>query len=251
MNVDNQNITVITPTTGKDSLFHLIESMTKQGVPICHILLWDNFKEGRFAFQDNERTDQVVMDEPVIMKPSDLDKEEYEKEFNYTVVNIDMKADMVEGVAAGSALRSIGMMAAFTDLVTFADDDIIWDDDHLIQMMESIKDKKWAYCKRKIWTTTNDGQYECLGLDEFESVGEDAKTPYKMIDNNCMMFRRRYGVSAACLYRETKEYNDDRLMYAFLKEYAGEPGQTGNATINQVCPKRLEQFFRAGCTPLT
>ena len=64
----------------------------------------------------------------------------------------------------------------------------------------------------------------------------------------CMMFKRKYGVSAACLYRETTEYNDDRLMYDFLKKYAGEPGKTLTATINQVCPKKLEQFFRKNCT---
>jgi len=228
-------ITVITPTTGKDSLFNLIESITKQGIPVCHILLWDNLKEGRFA-------------NPDIMKPCDLDKKEYWLEHNYMVINIDMKADMISELAAGSALRSIGLMASFTDLVTFADDDIIWEDNHLLEIMDAIDGKNWAFCKRKIWTKLNDGNFEFLGVDDFESVGEEAKTPYKMVDNNCMMFRRRFGVSAACLYRETKEYNDDRLMYAFLKKYAGEPGKTNNASINQVCPKRLETMFRTHCT---
>ena len=34
-------VTIITPTTGKDSLFRLIESITKQKVPVKHIILWD------------------------------------------------------------------------------------------------------------------------------------------------------------------------------------------------------------------
>jgi hypothetical protein len=231
-------VTVITPTTGKDSLFNLVESVTKQGVPLCHILLWDDIKQGRF---------ETLTGQPN-MVPADLDKPEYWEQHNYMVINIDMKANMVNSEAAGSALRSIGMMAAFTDLVTFADDDVIWDDKHLVEMLEAVENKNWAFCKRKIWTTLPDGQFEYLGVDEFESVGEEAKTPYKMVDNNCMMFRRRFGVSAACLYRETKEYNDDRLMYAFLKQYAGEPGQTNQASINQVCPKKLEEMFRANCT---
>ena len=46
----------------------------------------------------------------------------------------------------------------------------------------------------------------------------------------------------------TKEYNDDRMMYAFLKQYAGQPGKTGTATVNQICPVRLEQFFRMNCS---
>ena len=231
-------VTVVTPTTGKDSLFNLIESMKKQGVPLCHILLWDDIKEGRFEKITGK----------TCMVPADLDNEADIQESNYMVINIDMKNNMVNGPAAGSSLRSIGLMAAFTDLVTFADDDVIWEDNHLIQMLEAVEGKNWAFCKRKIWATTIDGQYEYLGVDEFESVGEDAKTPYKMVDNNCMIFRRRFGVSGACLYRETKEYNDDRLMYAFLKKHAGEPGKTNQATINQVCPKRLEQFFRSNCT---
>ena len=232
------NISVITPTTGKDSLFTLIESITKQGVPVCHIILWDALKEGRFK----NSTEQVSMN------PLDLDKEEYWKQFNYMVINIDMKVPMINGLAAGSALRAIGLMAAPTDLVTFADDDIIWENDHLINMLEAVKQKNWAFCKRKIWTTTPDGQFEYLGIDEFESVGDESKLSYKMIDNNCMIFQRRFGVSGACLYRETKEYNDDRLMYEFLKKYAGEPGKTNTATVNQVCPKRLEEFFRKNCT---
>jgi hypothetical protein len=140
------------------------------------------------------------------------------------------------------------MMASFTDLVTFADDDIIWEENHLLDMLEALDGKQWGFCKRRIWTNLPNGEFEFLGIDEFESVGEDAKTPYKMVDNNCMMFRRRLGVSAACLYRETKEYNDDRLMYAFLKEYGGDPGKTNRATVNQTCPKRLEHMFRTHCT---
>lgn len=238
MNNFNPSITIITPTTGKDSLFNLIESVTKQGVPICHIILWDDIKQGRFA---------NVSGQPKMI-PSDLDKQEYQEEFNYLVTNIDIKTNMTNGLAAGSALRSIGLMAAYTDLVTFADDDVIWEKDHLIKMMEAVNDKGWAFCKRKIWTTLPDGQFECLGVDNFESAGEEAKTPYKMVDNNCMIFRRRFGVSAACLYRETKDYNDDRLMYAFLKKYAGEPGKTNEASVNQVCPKKLEAMFRTNCT---
>ncbi|MFA7219871.1 MAG: glycosyltransferase family A protein [Synergistaceae bacterium] len=234
----NPLVTIITPTTGKDSLFNLIESITKQGVPVCHIILWDEIKDGRFRPSAGNAN----------MKPEDLSRPEYWDQYNYMVINIDMKVKMVQGVAAGSALRSIGLMGAFTDLVTFADDDVIWEEDHLLQMMDAISDKNWAFCKRKIWTALPDGQYEYLGVDEFESVGEEAKTPYKMVDNNCMMFRRRFGVSAACLYREVSEYCDDRLFYAFLMKYAGNPAKTGRATINQVCPKRLEEFFRSNCT---
>ena len=238
--MDNQElpiISVITPTTGKDSLFNLIESMTKQTakVGIIHFLLWDDTRHDHFAVQNGG------------MKPEDLDKKEYWVQYKYLVNNIVMKGKRIDGIATGSALRAIGLMAANTDIVTFADDDITWEENHIETMMEAIKEKNWAFSKRKIWTRAN-GKLECLGTDEFESVGEDAKTQYKMVDNNSMIFRRRFGVSASPLYRQATEYNDDRLFYGFLKQYAGEPGKTNLPTVNQICPDRLIEFFRQNCT---
>jgi hypothetical protein len=69
-----------------------------------------------------------------------------------------------------------------------------------------------------------------------------------MVDNNGMIFHRRLGSSGAVLYRETSEYNDDRLFYAFLKQHGGQPGKSEMATVNQICPSRLEQMFRENCT---
>ena len=68
-----------------------------------------------------------------------------------------------------------------------------------------------------------------------------------MVDNNCMVFNRRLGSSAAVLYRETTEYNDDRLMYNFLKKYGGDPYLSDEATVNQICPEKLEEFFTLNC----
>lgn len=229
-------ITVITPTTGKDSLFNLIESVKSQGVPVEHLLMWDDFRQGQFEGKTP------------LNNPSNLEDESYERDLNYEIKSIVIKGNMVQGDAKGSALRAIGLMAAKGEYVTFADDDVIWEKNHLATMLKSIEGKQWAFCKRRIWTKLPDGNFEFLGTDNFESVGEEAKTPYKMVDNNCMMFSRRFGTSAAVLYRETVDYNDDRLMYDFLKKHAGLPGKTMEATINQVCPDKLVSFFRTNCT---
>lgn len=231
-------ISVVTPTTGKNSLFNLIESMTKQTVKvgIVHILLWDDVRHDHFAVQNGG------------MNPEDLDKKEYWLQHQYLANNIILKGKRIDGIATGSALRAVGLMAANTELVTFADDDVLWENNHIETMLEAVKDKNWAYSKRKIWTRLNEKEFELLGIDEFESVGEEAKTPYKMVDNNCMIFRRRFGVSASPLYREIKSYSDDREFYKFLMKYAGEPGKTNLATINQICPDRLVEFFRQNCT---
>jgi glycosyltransferase involved in cell wall biosynthesis len=144
-----------------------------------------------------------------------------------------------------STARNSLVAAAQTEYVTFADSDVWWEKNHLSSMLNCINGGPWAYCKRKIWANEND----YIGIDNFESVGDEAtkKVPYEMVDNNCMIFSRRLGASGAVLYRETKDYNDDRLFYKFLKQYGGVPNKTNEATINQVCPKKLEKMFRENC----
>ena len=136
-------------------------------------------------------------------------------------------------------------MAVNTEYVTFADTDVWYEKNHLESLLKVVGGKTWGYCKRKVW----DNEDNYLGVDEFESVGDspNRKVPYEMVDNNSMIFHRRLGTSGAVLYRETQQYNDDRIFYAFLKKHGGEPGKTNEATVNQICPAKLEQMFRTYC----
>jgi glycosyltransferase involved in cell wall biosynthesis len=215
-------VTVITPTIGKSSLGRLIESLESQSVPYVQILLWDDKKAPNFI-RPLQNTQNGVR------------------------YSIDIPGSFVKGDAFGSSLRSVGLMAANTPFVVFADDDVWFENNHLESMLDALKknNAKWGFSVRKVWTNLG----ECIGEDRFESVGDSPSriVPYEMVDNNVMMFHRKFGASAACLYRETENYNDDRLMYAFLKKYAGEPARTGKATVNQVCPERLEKMFRRYC----
>lgn len=226
-------ITIITPTTGKDGLFKLSKSLKSQSVPYIHMLLWDDKREDKFLYPDPNTLKT--------MDPNDMDDE---GEMGCTQ-SLVLKGNIVQGPASGSALRAIGLMAAQTPLITFADDDVWYEENHLSSLVEASKDKKWAYCVRKIWSPKGD----YIGEDRFESVGDDPerKVPYEMVDNNSMIFDRKFGASAAVLYRETKEYNDDRLMYSFLKKHGGSPGKTYIGTVNQVSPVKLIDFFRRGC----
>jgi len=227
------DLTIITPTTGKDLLFNLIASIKQAEFEgeIIHYLLWDNLKQGKFLQG---------------LKPTDLDECYLNGHFQYTVKSIDFNERVIQNGAPGSALRSVGLMAANSKYVTFADDDVTWEPTHLENLFSTVKNNKWGIVRRNIWKETDKG-FEYLGVDNFESVGEKAKTPYKMVDNNCMIFERRYGTSAAVLYRETKEYNDDRLMYNFLKKHAGSYGESEIATVNQICPPKLRGFFEKNC----
>jgi len=217
-------LTIITPTTGRPSLMRLIETVQSQdaGVGVMHLLLWDDKRE------------------PGGPTPAQLQAQDR--------VSVVLPHGFGRiGNAPGSALRAVGLMWATTDWVTFADDDVWWDRGHLRAMLAAVQGRNWASTLRRIWSPTGDQ----LGVDRFESVGDDPgrRVSHEMCDNNCMMFQRQFGVAAAPLYRETQQYNDDRLMYAFLKQAAGPRGRTGIPTINQVCPERLVEGFRAYCSP--
>lgn len=225
-------VTIITPTDGDKRLNKLFESLESQTVPWVHILLWDDKRDGEYSMQKSKKAKSPHC---ITVSKSGCTR--------YSIV---VPGTFVRGPAAGSALRAIGMMAANTKYVTFADTDVWFDPKHLESLLESVDGKQWAYSKRMIWANES----ECLGIDEFESVGDSPKrrVPYEMVDNNTMIFSRRLGSSAAVLYRETKDYNDDRLMYQFLKSHAGQPGKTEMITVNQICPPRLEEMFRIHCT---
>lgn len=222
INKEEFKLTVITPTIGRNSLNSLIESIENQTIhdEIFHIIMWDEYRE----------------DYSII-------PEEYNSNNRW---NIILPWGLGKfGNAPGSSLRAVAMMAAFTPYVTFADDDVSWDIDHAETMLNAIGELNWAGCLRKIYMST--GEY--LGEDRFESVGDDLsrKVPYEMIDGNCLIFKREFGVVASQLYRFTTERNDDRLLYNFLKEHAGIRGKTNKATINHICPDFLIEFFRNGC----
>lgn len=218
-------ITIITPTTGHQQLLRLLTSLYIQEVEFEHILLWDGIRELNESITPNDIKNNAL--------------------WNRTY-HIEIPGNFIQGAAAGSALRAVGLMAAQGKFVTFADTDVWYEVDHLEMMVKHIVDKNWAFCRRKIWSS--EGEY--LGIDNFESVGnsKSRKVPYILVDNNTMIFKREYGVKFAMVYRETNNYNDDRLMTKFLYEYAGIPGESKNATINQVCPTKLESMFRKYCT---
>lgn len=217
-----RKLCIITPTTGKRSLERLIKSVDSQigNFDIEHILLWDDFRD----------VDSAI-------------PESYNSTVRHSIV---APAGMGRiGNAPGSALRSIGLLCARSEWVTFADDDVWWDSNHLVKMFAAVGFCNWCSTLRKIWT--EDGTY--MGVDNFESVGDSPKrrVPYEMLDNNVMMFKSDFAVPAVSLYRNTQDYNDDRLMYSFLKKTAGIRATTNSPTINHVCPKSLEDFFYYNC----
>jgi hypothetical protein len=217
-----KQVTIITPTIGRPSLDQLIASVDGQSMSgrTTHLLLWDDIRD-----------------------PAARDPEAYAGADRHSIVL--PAGSGRNGNAPGSMLRSIGLIAAQTPWVTFADDDVRWESDHLAVLGAALAGKLWASTLRTIWSSAG----QRLGVDRFESVGDDpaSRALYEMLDNNCMVFARPLGVAAAQLYRETLQYNDDRLMYGFLKKHAGPRGRTNRATVHQICPDAMQEIFRANC----
>jgi len=215
-------ISIITPTRGEETLFKLIKSINEQSVPWCHIIITDT------SWMDSQ------------LDPKSCFNEKIGNSIRY---NIHIPFFTKKGIAPGSALRSIALMAAQTEWITMADSDVWYENNHLESMITH--DKNWSYCKRRIWSPTTG---ECLGIDNFESVGDESKVSYEMVDGCSMAYKQPYGASAAYLYRMTEDYNDDRLAYAHYKKYGGKPHKTNQVTVNQICPIKLESMFRQFCT---
>lgn len=225
MKIDSSKylLTVITPTIGRKNLDDLIQSIENQTIAnkIFHILMWDEFREIGSKLPESYNSSNRWS----INLPWGLGK---------------------NGDAPGSSLRAVALNAADTPYVTFADDDVLWDNNHAETLLDSIDGLNWTSCLRKMYSP--DGEY--FGVDRFESVGDSSerKVPYEMLDGNCMMFKREFGVVASQLYRFTQDRNDDRLLYNFLKENAGPLGKSNQATINHTCPDFLIDFFKENCT---
>lgn len=223
-------VSIITPTTGSDGLFRLIESIKAQDIDYEHILLWDDKRDGRFLAGHTGKA---------AMNPEDLNDQR--------TTTITLKGSFMRGSATGSALRAVGLMAAQGKYITFADSDVWHEPTHLSHLLSTANGKNWAFCRRRIWSV--DGRY--IGVDNFESVGNspDRRTTQVMVDNNTMIVARYYGSMAATLYRETTQYDDDKRMTQLLYKRAGSPGTTKEATVNQICPPKLQDMFERNCTP--
>lgn len=227
--MNNCKLTVITPTTGKESLNFLMKSILtqKDSHEIYHIILWDDYRNGVY----------------------DIGEEKTLLNKNKNMLSLYIPGTL--GKIWGSHLRAVGLNIATTPYVTFADDDVWWEPDYYAAIKENIieKDLDWGGVRRKVWNPTTE---KLIGYDNFESIGNskidvNKRVPYEMLDGNCMIFRREYGVYASPLYREIQTYGDDRLLYDYLKENSYNYNLLSDYLINQSCPIKLIEMFEKNC----
>ena len=218
-------ISVITPTHGDKSLVNLISSLKNQGdVFVNHFILWDNRR-----IVDGVKPEEIIENE--------------EKITTYFPQNIIINKGYDK--SNSSYLRSIGMIASISPWTILADDNIMFENDYFNSIL-SKPQHKWGFCKRKMWRVLLDGQYECIGVDNFESC----KNSETKINHNCLFFDRKLGVSSACLLRELHDSNDGTLLYDFLTKYGGQPNILPSPFVNYVCEPSCVNYFSQNCSPL-
>lgn len=215
------SITVITPTIGRKSIRKLIESLSKQGVKITHLILWDNKREDcgyqpndtRLSQCENENYNifHYVITHPVVIKRKD----------NY--------------------LRTIGIMMANTNFITQLDDDCWIENDWLDRAMSQLinLDKDCCFCRRRLW----EDEKTSIGIDNYESIGVVNKFGYNLIETNSLVFRKNVSDKICSITHLHNSYGHDRELARFLIDNAS--GINDNEVgLNQIVPDFLVNFHK-------
>ena len=215
-------VMVITPTTGKDTLYKALDSVANQTVKTEHLVVVDGAKA-----QDN-----------------------------LTINNIQVPPNwngnmmpLYENVGAngwyGHRIYAAMPMMVNADYILFLDEDNWLEPNHVETMIDKIKSKDlmWSYSLRRICNEA--GEY--IEDDDCESLGR-WPTFYdhnvNFVDTNCYCFRREHLVSVSHTFYG--QWGADRPFYKAASTKLPAFGCTGLATVNYRTPERLLNMFKEG-----
>jgi glycosyltransferase involved in cell wall biosynthesis len=216
----NMRVMVITPTTGKDTVFKAIKSVKEQTITTEHLVVFD----GRAAHDVFVCAEYVCHDN---LKTITLPE------------NVGGNGWYGHRVYAGMPL----MVNA--DYILFLDEDNWFEPNHVETMINKIKSKDlmWAYSLRRIHDES--GQYvcddDCESLGRYPAVYDSA---LNFVDTNCYCFRREFLVTVAHSFYG--QWGADRPFYKVASTALPSFGCTGEATVNYRAPERLLEMFREG-----
>lgn len=225
-------ITVITPTIGRKSLYKTIESLSKSSnVKILHFILWDN-----------KRCDDGI-------EPDDKIMETYNNE-NYKIHNYIFPQQVYNIARKDNYLRNIGIIMATTEYITMLGDDCWIENDWYSRAINNIQKEKnatYTFCKRYIWKNKDNNQIEKLGIDDYESIGITNKFGYKLIENDALVFTKNIKFIIAIIIDATNSYISDRMIAQELttKHIGIFDIKCG---LNQICPDNLVNFHSNNIT---
>ena len=210
-------VMVITPTTGKDTVFKAMESVRDQTVKTEHLVVFDG---------------QDVKDK-----------------FPLAFVDGHTFLTLPENVGGngwyGHRVYAAMPLMVNADYILFLDEDNWFEPNHVETMIAKIKSKDlmWSYSLRNIYDERE--QYVCA--DDCEALGR-YPTFYdhnlNFVDTNCYCFRREYLVSVA--HNFYGQWGADRQFYKAASTKLPSFGCTGEATVNYRAPDRLLDMFKEG-----
>ena len=210
-------IMVITPTTGKDTVFKAMESVRDQTIKTEHLVVFDG--------------------------------QEAKDKFPLTFVDGHTFLTLPENIGAnnwyGHRVYAAMPLMVNADYILFLDEDNWFEPNHVETMIDKIKSKDlmWSYSLRRICNEA--GEYLCD--DDCESLGR-WPTFYdhtvNFVDTNCYCFKREYLVSIA--HNFYNKWGADRPFYKAASTQLPAFGCTGLATVNYRAPERLHNMFKEG-----
>ena len=213
-----ERIMVITPTTGKHTLYKAIESVQNQTIKTEHLIV--------------------------------LDGQEAWNKVRTTPSNYNCKWMMLPENVGGNGWYGHRVYAAMplmvnADYILFLDEDNWFEPNHVETMINKIKSKDlmWAYSLRKIYDER--GQYVCD--DDCEALGRYPAFydhTVNFVDTNCYCFKREYLVNIAHAFYG--QWGADRPFYKAAASALPSFGCTGEATVNYRAPERLLGMFKEG-----
>lgn len=213
----NNLVTVITASTGRESLLRCIESVANQThTNIQHMIFADG--------------------PPAHSKVKQIGYEASIKGFHkHEIIN------MARSVGAdrwnGHRMYGGGSFLADGEYIMYLDDDNYIDPDHIQTCLETIGTAGWAYSLRKI--VDKNGVILCN--DDCESLGPNYPTVLneqdRLVDVNCYFIHYKLAVFVSTIwYRKAREPNvpevDRALVHALMQVTPGVG--TGKYTVNYV-----------------
>lgn len=212
-------IMVITPTTGKDTVWKAIESVKAQTIPVEHMLVIDGTKSWVGLNNKRQIADQCTH----ITLPENVGGNGWYGHRVYAAIPLVVNADYI----------------------LFLDEDNWFEPNHVETMINKIKSKDlmWSYSLRKICNEA--GEYICD--DDCESLGRYPAFYdhlLSFVDTNCCCFKREYLVNVAHTFYG--KWGADRTFSQAAIKHLPSFGCTGETTVNYRAREDLLGMFKEG-----
>jgi hypothetical protein len=220
-------ITVITPTIGRRSIYKLASSLRNQNVKIIHIILWDSKR-------CNDNIEPYDKELELLTTP------------NYSIYHYVISHPIYNILRIDNYMRIVGLSMTTTEYVTQLGDDCWVEPDWLERGINYIKKGNnidYIFCRRYIWENENTK----MGVDDYESIGKTNKFGYNLMENDSIIYTKRLILPVINVLNKNNHYYSDReITKELLKQYNGLSDT--ECGLNQISPDFLIQFHKTHIT---